>query len=257
MLRERPPHIGDHLASAALWTAGFAWLVPMMGMMMASALVVPPDRTEWLSRLYCRGQVALTGASWKAVVDPNIRSDRPYIFACNHVNVLDHVTMYCATPHFKQGVELASHFRIPVYGWFMKQRGTIPVHRSGGKKGIEALTRAFAAEIERGHSVLVFPEGTRTRDGLVHRFRPGTFRIAQQLGVPIVPTAVTGMFEVLRTGRRLMRPGGRVTVFCDAPVPTQGLSPDEVPALASRVQAIVSARVDAHRAGLQQAQGGA
>lgn len=248
---EPRPGVIDHAVSAALWTAGIAWLVPMMGAMMATALVVPPDRTEWLSRLYCRGQVAMTGARWRAVVDPEVRPEQPYIFACNHVNVLDHVTMYCATSHFKQGVELASHFRIPVYGWFMRQRGTIGVERGSPKKNLAAMTEAFAAEIERGHSILVFPEGTRSRDGRVHRFRRGTFRIAQALGVPIVPTAVTGMFDVLRTGSRLLRPGGRVTVFCDAPIPTADLTEGDVGDLAARVQAIVSARVDAHRSGGQ------
>lgn len=249
---ERPPHLGDQLASVALWSAGVAWLVPMMTTMMVSALLLPPDRTDWLSRLYCRGQVAMTGARWRAVVDPGVRPDQPYIFACNHVNLLDHVTMYCATPHFKQGVELESHFKIPVYGWFMKQRGTIPIPRRVGRQGFEALARRFASEIAQGHSILIFPEGTRTRDGLVHRFRPGAFRLAQELGIPVVPTAVTGMFEVLRTGSRLMRPGGRVTVYCDAPVTTAGLSRSDVPDLADRVQAIVAARVNAHRAALAQ-----
>ncbi len=240
---DRPPTLLDHVASGALWAAGLAWMIPMMSTMMASALFVPSHRTDWLSRLYCRGQVALTGARWRAVVDPAVDPGTPYIFACNHVNLLDHVTMYCATPHFKQGVELASHFRIPVYGWFMRQRGTIPVRRGSG---VAQLTRAFARELEHGRSILVFPEGTRTRSGRVQRFRLGAFRVAQELGVPIVPTTVTGMFEILRAGSGLMRPGGSVTVFCDAPVPTADQPPEAVPDLAAHVQAIVSARVDAH-----------
>ena len=242
----RSPTLADRARSAMLWGAGIAWLVPMMSTMMTLATVVPPARTEWLSRLYCWGQVRATGARWKAVVDPAVDPDQPYIFACNHVNLLDHVTMYNATPHFKQGLELESHFRIPVYGWFMRQRGTIGVQRGAGREQVEALKRAFAAEIAQGHSILAFPEGTRTRDGRVHRFRRGVFHIARDLGVPIVPTTVTGMFEILRAGSSLMRPGGEVTVYCDAPVPTQGLRPADVPALAQRVRAIVSGRVDAH-----------
>ncbi|MBX2801499.1 MAG: 1-acyl-sn-glycerol-3-phosphate acyltransferase [Myxococcales bacterium] len=243
---DRPVTLVDRAVSVALWGAGLAWLAPMMGTMMAVALVARPDRTQWLSRLYCRGQVAMTGARWRAVVDPAVREDRSYIFACNHVNLLDHVTMYNATPHFKQGVELESHFRIPIYGWFMKQRGTIPVRRGGGKAQVRELTQHFARELQLGHSILAFPEGTRSRDGRVQRFRLGVFRMAQELGVPIVPTTVTGMYEVLRADSALMRPGGQVTVYCDAPVPTDSLDADNVPDLAKRVQAIVSARVDAH-----------
>lgn len=240
---DRPPTLTDRAVSAGLWTAGLAWLVPMMSGMMAVGLVVPPSRTEWLSRLYCRGQVAMTGARWRAVVDPGVDPDTPYLFASNHVNLLDHVTTYNATPHFKQGIELQKHFRIPVYGWFMRQRGTIAV-RKGRAADLQAQV---AAEVGRGHSILAFPEGTRTRDGKVKPLKRGLFHIARNLGLPIVPTTVTGMYEVLRAGSGLMRAGGQVTVFCDAPIATAGLSKADVPALAERVHGILAGRVDAHR----------
>jgi 1-acyl-sn-glycerol-3-phosphate acyltransferase len=155
--------------SALLWSAGVSWLVPMMTTMMAVGAVVPPHRTEWLSRLYCRGQVAMTGATWRAVVDPGVDPARPYLFASNHVNLLDHVTMYCATPHFKQGLELESHFSIPVYGWFMRQRGTIPVKKGlSPESQIAALRESFRAEVDRGHS-LPGRDGRPVQEGRVLR----------------------------------------------------------------------------------------
>lgn len=240
---ERPTSALDLAVSVGLWTAGLSWMVPMMGAMMAAAAVRPSHETEWLSRLYCRGQVALTGARYRPVVHPDIDPDRPYIFCQNHVNLLDHATMYNATPHFKQGLELADHFDIPVYGWFMRQRGTIPVHR-GRRDAFDLLREGFAAEVAKGHSILAFPEGTRSRTGRVGKFRKGVFMAAAELGVPVVPVAVTGMFEVLRPGSKLFRLGREVTVYCDAPIETAGVGPAEVPALARRVQAVVSDRVD-------------
>jgi 1-acyl-sn-glycerol-3-phosphate acyltransferase len=232
--------------SVALWTAGLAWLVPMMGTMSALSLVMPPDRIEGLSRLYCRGQVALTGARWRSEVDPGIDPATPYLFASNHVNLLDHATMYPATPHFKQGLELESHFRIPVYGWFMRMRGTIPVRRVADRLANEELRQHMAAEVARGHSILAFPEGTRTRDGRVGRFRKGIFRIARDLSLPVVPVAVTGMFEILRAGSALFRPGGEVVVWCGAPIPTAGVPDAGLADLAESVRAPIAARVDAH-----------
>jgi 1-acyl-sn-glycerol-3-phosphate acyltransferase len=237
---DQPPTVGDHLMSAALWTAGLSWLVPVMGTMMVSALFLRPDRTEWLSRLYCRGQVAMTGARWRAVVDPAVDPKVPYMFACNHVNLLDHVTMYNATPHFKQGLELESHFRIPVYGWFMRQRGTIPVRRGGAQADVTARMRA---EVALGHSILVFPEGTRTRDGRVGPFKKGVFFVARDLGLPIVPVTVTGMYEILRAGSGRMRRGREVTVYCDAPIDPTGVPDDGIEALAERVRSVVVGRV--------------
>lgn len=247
-MNEQHPTLVERATSVMLWTAGLAWLVPVMGAMMATALVLPSDRTEPLSRLYCRGQVAMTGARWRSVVDPAIDPARPYLFASNHVNLLDHVTMYCATPHFKQGLELESHFKIPVYGWFMRQRGTIPVKRGrdAGRAQLDELKAHFAREIERGHSILAFPEGTRTRDGRVGPFKRGVFQIARDLSLPIVPVSVTGMYEILRAGSALMRPGGTVTVYCDAPILPDAVPDEEIGDLAERVRSAIRARVDAH-----------
>jgi 1-acyl-sn-glycerol-3-phosphate acyltransferase len=241
---DRPAGPLDHAISGGLWAAGLAWLVPMMSAMMAANLVVRPDRTQWLSRLYCRGQVAMTGARWRAEVDPAVDPERPYLFACNHVNLLDHVTMYCATPHFKQGLELASHFKIPVYGWFMRQRGTIPVERGAGQQR-ERLRADFAREVALGHSILAFPEGTRTRDGRVGPFKSGTIGIARDIGLPIVPVAVTGMFDILRAGSPRMRLGRDVVVYCDAPVDPGGPEdgPDALKAVTERVRSRIVARV--------------
>lgn len=242
-VRERPVGVVDRAVSVALWSAGLSWMIPVMGSMMAAAIVRESDQTDWLNRLYCRGQIALTGARWKAEVHPDIDPERPYVFCQNHVNLLDHVTMYCATPHFKQGLELASHFEIPVYGWFMRQRGTIPVYK-GRRDAFDKLKEGFAKEVAKGHSILAFPEGTRSRTGRVGKFRKGVFMAAAELGIPVVPVAVTGMYEILRPGSKLFRPGREVTVHCDAPIETEGLSAGEVPRLARQVQAVVSERVD-------------
>ena len=70
--------------------------------------------------------------------------------------------------------------------------------------------------------------------------------IARDLGIPIVPVAVTGMYDVMRKGSYLLRPGYDVTVYVERPIPTAGLRDDEIPALAAEVQRVVAARVDAY-----------
>jgi 1-acyl-sn-glycerol-3-phosphate acyltransferase len=168
------------------------------------------------------------------------------VFAQNHINLLDHCTCYTSTPHFKQGIELSSHFKVPFYGRFMKQRGTIPVHRDlPQEESLRALREGIRAEVARGHSLLVFPEGTRTLTGRVGPFRGGVLRIAHELELPIVPVAVTGMFEVLRKGEPYIRPGRTVTVYIEKPIETKGVPQSEVPALIEQVRSVIAARVNA------------
>jgi 1-acyl-sn-glycerol-3-phosphate acyltransferase len=236
---------GAKAVSVVMWAAGLAWLIPMLGSMMVLNQLVHPHRTEWLSRLYCRGQLFFTGCKWSAVVHPDIDINAVYMFAQNHTNHFDHVVLYNATPHFKQGVELEDHFSIPFYGWFMKSRGTIPVVR--GQKGQpKRIMDHMRSELAHKHSILAFPEGTRTTTGRVNRFRKGMFLIARDLGLPIVPVTVTGMYDVMRKGSWVIRPGQKVTVYCDKPIPTAGLTDDELPALAAEVQRVVAARIDAY-----------
>ncbi len=238
----------EKAVAAGLWAAGVAWLVPMVSSMtVLNKFVLPAERTEWLSRLYVRGQIALTGSRWRAEVDPAIDPAGRYMFLQNHVNHFDHATLYDATPHFKQGVELEEHFKYPFYGWFMESRGTIPVKKGQGGQTGEVLAR-MRAEVEKGHSILGFPEGTRTKNGRVGPFRKGLFFTARDLGIPIIPVAVTGMFEVMRKGSWLIRPGHEVTVHCCAPVPTAGLSDEEIPALVERVRAVIAGKVDEYYA---------
>jgi len=248
-LNARPPvHLApdtavDRVLSVAAWTAGVAWLVPMMGLQMLGHVTLGADRIEKLTRLYIAGQIALTGSRWRAVVDPAVDPAQPYLFFQNHINHLDHCTMYRATPHFKQGVELAAHFRYPVYGPFMRTRGTLPVRRDGVRDLLD-LRRLIGEELTRGHSVLVFPEGTRTLTGHLGELQSGIFWIAQQLGAPIVPVTVTGMYRVMRKGTLLIRPGYDVTVYCDAPIQTVGMSKRELPELMQRVRDVMTARLD-------------
>jgi len=235
----------DWAISACLWTAGLAWLAPMMALQMALYRKVEPERLQWLERLYTRGQLLLTGSRWRAVIDPRIDPNQPYAFFQNHVSHLDHCTLYNAPPHFKQGVELQEHFSYPVYGAYMKSRGTIPVARESLSQ-LRELQRRMRQEVERGHSLLVFPEGTRTLTGHLGELQAGVFRIVQQTGVPIVPVTVTGMYRVMRKGSYLIRPGYDVTVYCDAPIETRATSRKDLPELMERVREVMQGRLDAY-----------
>jgi 1-acyl-sn-glycerol-3-phosphate acyltransferase len=114
----------------------------------------------------------------------------------------------------------AELFKIPVFGRAMRGAGYIPIDRSDRPAAIESLRQAAAA-IRGGVSVVIFPEGTRSPDGTLKPFKKGGFVMAIEAGVPIVPVAVRGTFDIMPKNRLLIRPRD-VTLTIGAPIVTTG-----------------------------------
>lgn len=237
------PGLREHARSLAAWSVGLPFLATALPAITVACATLGVDRTLEAQRWYAGLQLRLTGSRWRAVVSPKVDPKRAYMFAHNHTNHYDFILMHNATPHYKQGLELESHFEIPFYGWFMKARGGIPV--KPGKEGQSPAVMAhMRREIAKGHSILVFPEGHRTLDGRVGPFRKGTFFIARDLGLPVCPVAVTGAYDLMRKGSMMIHPGQELTVYVDDPVETAGLPDSAIPELAEHVRSVVAERVD-------------
>ena len=162
----------------------------------------------------------------------------------NHVNLLDPFMLYCAIPQLVRGWELESHFKIPIYGWLMKRFGNVPVPNVRSPKDLKRLWRLTQAAIDSGVSLIIFPEAKRTRDGHVNEFEDGGFRLAQQLGVPIVPVSLVGSFHHLRTEDWILRPT-TITIVLHDTIETKGMRKEDVPALKQRVKEIIEGPVEA------------
>jgi 1-acyl-sn-glycerol-3-phosphate acyltransferase len=239
----RPPTLRDHAVSALLWGAGIAHFLPSAAVMTAICATRGLDASLPFQRWYAKWQIRLTGSRWKAEVHPDVDPVRPYVFVHNHTNHLDFVFMHNATPHYKRGLELESHFRYPVYGPMMKIRGGIGV-RPGANGQTPEILKTMREALRDGHSILAFPEGHRTLDGRLGRFRRGVFFLARDLDLPVVPVTVTGAYDLMRKGSLVMRPGHTLGVHLDAPIETSGMRDEEVVALAHRVHAQMSRRID-------------
>jgi 1-acyl-sn-glycerol-3-phosphate acyltransferase len=235
------------LRSTFLW--GMSWLhfliaVPIL---IGLAVVLDPRKHDWLQRGLCKRIAFFSGAKVVLKPTPGFDPQRTSIFMVNHVNLLDPFMLYCAVPQLVRGWELESHFRIPIYGWLMKRFGNVPVPDVRSPKDLKRLWRMTKEAIDSGVSLIIFPEAKRTRDGHVNAFEEGGFRLAQQLGVPIVPASLVGSFHHLRTGHWLLRPT-TITVVLHDTIETQGMKKEEVPALVERVREMVAAPVEEYLA---------
>ena len=180
------------------------------------------------------------GARVEVVRSPGFDPHRTCFFMSNHVNLFDPFMLYCAIPQFVRGWELESHFKIPAYGWLMKRFGNVPVPDVRRPSDLKRMWRLTQDAIDGGTSLIIFPEAKRTRDGHVDEFQDGGFRVAQQLGIPIVPVSLVGSFQHHRTGHWMLWPA-KVTVHLHDTIETRGMNKEECPRSAS-------ASADDHRA---------
>ena len=148
----------------------------------------------------------------------------------------------------------ASLFRIPVAGWMMWMAGDVPVRRGESESAKEAMA-ACARWLALGMPVMLFPEGTRSRDGQLLPFKDGAFRLAIETGAEILPLAVSGTGTALpKHSWKFGRAEGRVTV--GTPIATAGLTLADVEQLKARVRAeIETLRVRLRPAGVEPAGG--
>ena len=148
----------DRFISVVLWLVAMVWMVPTMLFLTLLWTFFDVQKVDWLTRIQCAVQVLLTGCKYRTVVHPKVDPDTPYVFMQNHTNHFDYAVAYPATPHCLQGIELEKHFKYPIYGWFMKTRGTIPV-RPGSQGQSPKIMAHIQSEINKGRSILAFPEG--------------------------------------------------------------------------------------------------
>ena len=235
--------IWEVLRSLFLWAISWLHFLIAVPVLIALAVVLDPKKHDWLQRGLCRRIAFLSGAKVVARKDPGFDEARTCIFMANHVNLLDPFMLYCAIPQLVRGWELESHFRIPIYGWLMKRFGNVPVPDVRKPKELKRLWRITQETIDSGTSLIIFPEAKRTRNGHLNEFEDGGFRLAQQLGVPIVPVSIVGSFRHLRTEDWILRPT-TITVHLHGTIETKGLHKEDVPALKGRVKQIIAAPVE-------------
>ena len=177
----------------------------------------------------------------------HIQPNTTYVFVANHQSIYDIPVLFASVPVQLRIIAKASLARFPVLGWHLRRGGHLFVDRARPDRG-GILTR-WRSLVDDGLSLIIFAEGTRSVDGRVAPFKAGSFLLALQAGLPVVPVSIEGTRHVMRKGRLRTEPGHvRLQVHAPIAVPRQ---PDALPAdakhLASRVHAVVSAAVERDR----------
>jgi 1-acyl-sn-glycerol-3-phosphate acyltransferase len=162
---------------------------------------------------------------------------QPYVFMANHASSLDIWAMFQVVPRRVRMIAKKQLARIPLFGWVMWAGRFIFIDRANPVAARRSIDEA-CRRIHDGDSVVIFPEGTRTRDGALGAFKKGGFHLAAKAGVPIVPVALRRTRELMPRGS-LMLWSGTMKAIIGAPIPTQGLSDEDRASLHERVRARV------------------
>jgi 1-acyl-sn-glycerol-3-phosphate acyltransferase len=171
----------------------------------------------------------------------------PAVFAANHASTLDILIVFGHLPVDFRIVYKKSLSLVPLVGWAIRLGGHVPIDRSHPFRARRSLDAA-ARRIREGTSVVVFPEGTRSPDETVRRFKRGSFSLAIEAGVPVVPVSLAGVKAVVPNGLPSTRPG-TVRVRLHPPVSVAGRTADDAEALAEDVRRIVAAGCAVDRGG--------
>ncbi|MBN1272646.1 MAG: 1-acyl-sn-glycerol-3-phosphate acyltransferase [Candidatus Aminicenantes bacterium] len=168
---------------------------------------------------------------------------KPYVFMANHQSFLDGPLLFMLIPQPVRIILKKEIFRIPVIGQAMKTADFVPVDRKGVQGGRKSVERAISFVKKNAYSFLIFPEGTRSLDSRLQRFRRGGFFLAAKSGAPIIPIALTGTFSLMPKGTFFIR-RGRVKVAFLPEVSVQGQAEKDFPRLMETVRRQILSRLE-------------
>ncbi len=180
---------------------------------------------KWWSRLTCY----LALCSIKTSGHENLDPKRSYVFIANHQGAFDIFLVYGFLNQNIKWVQKAGLRKIPFVGFASKCAGHVFVDNSTPAARARTIREA-KNEITDGVSIMLFPEGSRTKNGTMGNFKKGAFLIAKDLNLSIVPLTINGPFDVLKIHSKLINPG-RLELIIHKPVSTENVSEDELPRL--------------------------
>jgi len=229
----------DTARSLVMWPVALAQMAGWLPVFwLLDHTVLPGRRIDRLARLVCRLGTASVGIRVRRHGQERIQPGQGYLIALNHVSLLDTPVLVQSVPIFARSFQEAIHFKIPLYGSFVRIMGQLPVDRRDKALNQRSYDQALGM-LREGHSFAVFPEGHRTRDGRLGPFYPGGFRLAIEAGVPVLPVCSRGLRNLCPAKEWRMRPGV-VDVIFGEPIPTAGLALEDAETLAERARAAMN-----------------
>lgn len=184
----------------------FFYLTAVLGFFLGTALTILialPARPENKVKIFQNSALVwarllafISGVPVKVQGLEHLKKTEPVVIISNHQGAADILILLAYLPVYFRFIIKKELFKIPFFGWYLKKAGYISVDRGVGERAHRLFSEAEAA-LKTGDSILIFPEGTRSRDGKLQPFKRGSLLLAQKAKVNIVPVAISGSFHIL------------------------------------------------------------
>lgn len=190
------------------------------------ALIISPfDRRgnaiHGIARFWAATHIRIGGIKVVTTGLDNITSP-PYIFMCNHQSALDIYSLLFSLPLSFRWIAKRQLFLIPLFGWALKRAGHISLDRENPREALKAIDEA-ARKIREGMNIIIFPEGTRSRDGSLLPFKKGGFSLALRAMVPVVPIGIVGTSALQPKGSFIPGRKGVIYIHIGEPISLEGM----------------------------------
>lgn len=235
----------QRITSLLIWT-GIILLVFIWLPLLAIIRLIDHDPLHYRTGKWFRKLgyfISKVNPNWNVNIEgrKDIDDRHPYVMVSNHLSNAD-IPVISNLPWEMKWIAKKELFELPVVGWMMKMAGDISVDRSAANKRVGVFKKC-KYYLDRKISVIFFPEGTRSRSGLINRFAVGAFDLAIREQVPILPIAIDGTQGCLPKKSWVFQPDVYVKMKILEPVPTEGLSKEDAMDLQDQVRKAIADQV--------------
>jgi 1-acyl-sn-glycerol-3-phosphate acyltransferase len=208
-----------------LWAVFIAVLVTIpasISVMAVAAFSSSAGMIDSIIRWWARSIVRAAGIDLRGERVDTLTGEQRYILVANHYSYFDIPCILAAVPQPIRFMAKVSLFKIPIFGWALGRAGFIPIDRKNRRTAVKSFDQA-GDRIRRGNTIVIFPEEGRTHERTLRPFQRGAFLLAIRSGLPIVPLAIDGTFDVFPVGAKRITPGV-VTIKVGTPIATESAS---------------------------------
>jgi len=192
--------------------------------------------TKW----WAKTMLLLTGNRVKSYGEEQVPKG-PVLFVVNHQSNFDIPTCMAYLPHFAPFIAKVELEKIPFLSWWMKQMGCLFMDRSNMRQSLNIILEGIEI-LKQGQSLVIFPEGTRARDGVMMDFKPGSLKLATKANVPIVPVTIKNTYKVFEEHNRIKK--ADVSIIFHEAIDTTLLTREDINQLHVTVRDIIKSALE-------------